>query len=99
MSPEIEEFLTATKVAFKVHSHAPIISFADARAALPLDLAAIVKGLAFRLADGRYAIIGMRADTRAHYKKIADALGVRRAHLNAAEATISSAISTWCRVA
>lgn len=86
MSPEIEAFLSAAGVAFKVHDHAPITSFADAKAALPFDPGAMVKGLAFRLTDGTYAIIGMRADTRADYKKIADALGVRRADLRAAEA-------------
>jgi Cys-tRNA(Pro)/Cys-tRNA(Cys) deacylase len=45
----------------------------------------VVKGLAFRLVDGTYAIIGMRAETRADYKKIADALGIGRAKLKAAE--------------
>jgi Cys-tRNA(Pro)/Cys-tRNA(Cys) deacylase len=86
MSPEIEKFLTATGVTFKVHSHPPIVSFADAKAHLPFNPAAMVKGLAFRLADGTYAIIALRADTRADYKKIADALGIRRADLKAAEA-------------
>jgi Cys-tRNA(Pro)/Cys-tRNA(Cys) deacylase len=86
MSPEIKEFLTATGVAFKVHSHAPIISFADAKAVLPFDPTAMVKGLAFQLTDGTYVIVGMRAETRADYKKIADALAVRRADLKAADA-------------
>ena len=85
MAPEIEEFLGNAQVRFKVHSHSPIVSFADAKATLPFDPAAMVKGLAFRLADGSYAIVGMRADMRADYKKIADALGVRRADLKAAE--------------
>lgn len=85
MTPEIEEFLGNAQVPFKVHNHPPIISFADAKATLPFDPAAMVKGLAFRFADGAYAIVGMRADTRADYKKIADALGVRRADLKAAE--------------
>lgn len=86
MSPEIERFLVEARVTFKVHTHPPIISFADAKAKLPFDPAAMVKGLAFRLANGTYAIIGLRADTRADYKKIADALGVRRADLKAADA-------------
>jgi Cys-tRNA(Pro)/Cys-tRNA(Cys) deacylase len=86
MSPEIERFLVEAGVIFKVHSHPPIMSFADAKANLPFDPVAMVKGLAFRLANGTYAIIGLRADTRADYKKIADALGVRRADLKAADA-------------
>ena len=69
-------------MAFKVHRHTPIISYADAKAVLPFDPGAMVKALAFRLPNGAYAIVGMRAD----YKKIADALGIRRADLRAAEA-------------
>jgi Cys-tRNA(Pro)/Cys-tRNA(Cys) deacylase len=40
--------------------------------------------VAYRLKDGRCAIAAMRAADRADYKKIADALGVRRADLRAA---------------
>jgi Cys-tRNA(Pro)/Cys-tRNA(Cys) deacylase len=85
VSPGIRRYLEGSGVAFAVHAHAPIVSFADAKATLPFDPGAMVKGLAFRLPDGTYAIIGMRADSRADYKKIADALGIRRADLRAAE--------------
>ena len=86
MSPEIEARLTAAGVAYRVHRHAPIISFAEGKAALPFDPAAMVKGLAFRLPGGSYAIVALRGDARADYRKIADALGVRRADLKAAAA-------------
>jgi Cys-tRNA(Pro)/Cys-tRNA(Cys) deacylase len=83
MSPEIREFLINAGAAFKVHGY----SLDDANAALPFDHAARVKGLAFRLPDGTYTIIGMQANCRADYKKIADALGIRRAALKAADAS------------
>lgn len=86
MSPEIEKCLIAAKVAYRVHRHAPVVSYADASAALPFDPAASVKGLAFRLPSGAYAIVALRGDARADYKKIADALGVRRAELRPATA-------------
>jgi Cys-tRNA(Pro)/Cys-tRNA(Cys) deacylase len=86
MSPEVRIFLAAAEVPFKVHNHPPIVSFADAKAVLPFDPDAMVKGLAFKLPNQSYAIIGMRADGRADYKKIADALGIRRSDLKAAEA-------------
>lgn len=85
MSPTVQEFLVAAGVNFEIHSHPPIVSFADAKAILPFDPRAMVKGLAFRISDHGYAIVGMRADGRADYKKIADALGIRRSDLKAAE--------------
>jgi len=86
MSPEIRQFLADIAVPYTLHSHAPIVSFVDAIAALPFDPGAMVKGLAFRLSDGSYLIAAMRGGDRADYKKIADAAGVRRADLRAAEA-------------
>jgi Cys-tRNA(Pro)/Cys-tRNA(Cys) deacylase len=86
MSPKIQELLGASGVAFRLHPHQNLVTFEDAKAALPFDPAAMVKALVFRLPDARYAIIGMRAADRADYKKIADALSVRRADLRAATA-------------
>lgn len=86
MSPEIQQFLVDAAVPYTLHSHAPIVSFNDAVAVLPFDQNAMVKGLAFRLPDGAYLIAAMRGGDRADYKKIADAAGVRRADLRAAEA-------------
>ena len=84
MSPEIEKFLTAAAVDYRVHRHAPVVSFAESKAALPFDPEATVKGLAFRLPNGAYAIVALRGDARADYKKIAAALGVRRGELKTA---------------
>ena len=70
---------------FNVHDHSPIVSFSDAKSVLPFDPGSMVKGLAFKLPNQAYAIVGMRATDRADYKKIADALGIRRTELRAAE--------------
>jgi len=51
---------------------------------LPFDPGCMVKGLAFKLPNQAYAIVGTRATDRADYKKIADALGIRRTDLRAA---------------
>ena len=86
MSPEIEKFLAAAAVDYRVHRHAPVVSFAESKAALPFDPQAAVKGLAFRLPNGAYAIVALRGDARADYKKIAAALGVCRGALKTATA-------------
>jgi Cys-tRNA(Pro)/Cys-tRNA(Cys) deacylase len=44
-----------------------------------------VKGLVFRTPGEAFAIVALRGFDRADYKKIADALGVRRADLRAAD--------------
>jgi len=84
MSPAILSFLTSRDAVFKVHEHDPVISFREAKLSLSFDPDAMVKSLAFRLPGDRHAIAAMRAAERADYKKIADALGVRRADLQMA---------------
>lgn len=84
MSPAIHSFLTSSDAIFEVHDHDAVVSFAEAQRLLPFDPDAMVKSLAFRLPGDRYAIAAMRAAERADYKKIADALGVRRADLHMA---------------
>lgn len=86
MNPEIAARLAAAAVAFRLHRHAPIVSYAEGKATLPFDPAAMVKGLALRRPDGGYAIVALCGEARADFKKIADALGLRRAELKPAAA-------------
>jgi Cys-tRNA(Pro)/Cys-tRNA(Cys) deacylase len=85
MSPEVCAFLDATDIPYRTHNHAPLVSFEEAKTVLPFDPNAMVKGLVFRTRDGAFAIVALRGADRADYKKIADALGVRRADLRAAD--------------
>lgn len=85
MSPLVKEFLETAGAVFSVHNHAPLISFDDAREILPHDPEDMVKGLTFSHSDGGLAIVALRAKDKADYKKIADALGMRRADLKMAE--------------
>lgn len=88
MSPEVRRFLEERGVAFSVIEHRPLISFEDARVILPDRTAEMVKGLTFGGPDGSLAIVALCAADRADYKKIADALGIRRADLRLAEADL-----------
>ncbi|MGH7125438.1 MAG: aminoacyl-tRNA deacylase [Stellaceae bacterium] len=85
MSPEVRAFLDAAGVPYRTHPHAPLVSFEDAKVILPFDPGSMVKGLVFRTPSGAFAIVALRGADRADYKKIADALGVRRADLRAAD--------------
>jgi Cys-tRNA(Pro)/Cys-tRNA(Cys) deacylase len=86
MSPLVRRFLEARGVAFATIEHRPLISFDDAKEILPERTADMVKGLTFRGPGDGFAIVALRAADRADYKKIADALGIRRADLRLAEA-------------
>lgn len=85
MSPSVKRFLEERGVRYQVETHAPLISFEDAKTILSLDPAKMVKGLTFARPGG-FAIVALRAADRADYKKIADALGLRRADLWLADA-------------
>jgi Cys-tRNA(Pro)/Cys-tRNA(Cys) deacylase len=85
MSPEVRAFLEAASIPYRAHDHAPLISFEDAKTVLPFDPGSMVKGLVFRTPAGAFAIVALRGADRADYKKISDALGVRRADLRAAD--------------
>ena len=85
MSPEVRAFVEAAGIRYRTHNHAPLVSFEEAKTVLRFDPNAMVKGLVFRTPDGAFAIVALRGADRADYKKIADALGVRRADLRAAE--------------
>jgi len=85
MSPEVRTFLDAAGIPYRTHAHAPLVSFEDAKTVLPFDPGSMVKGLVFRRPDGAFAIVALCGADRADYKRIADAVGVRRADLRAAD--------------
>ncbi len=84
MSPTVKRFLEERGASYAVETHAPLISLDDAKSILSLDPAKMVKGLTFARPGG-FAIVALRAADRADYKKIADALGLRRADLRLAD--------------
>jgi Cys-tRNA(Pro)/Cys-tRNA(Cys) deacylase len=88
MSPLVKRFLEERSVAFATIEHRPLISFEDAKEILPERTANMVKGLTFRGPDDSLVIVALKAADRADYKRIADALGMRRADLRLAEADL-----------
>jgi Cys-tRNA(Pro)/Cys-tRNA(Cys) deacylase len=85
VSPEVRAFLDAAGVPYRTHAHAPLVSFEEAKTILPFDPGSMVKGLVFRTPPGAFVIVALRGADRADYKKIADAVDVRRADLRAAD--------------
>ena len=85
MSPEVRDFLESAGIRYRTHSHAPLVSFEEAKAVLPFNSNVMVKGLVFCTPSQAFAIVALRGADRADYKKIADALGVRRIDLRTAD--------------
>lgn len=78
--------LTRRGVPFRVHRHEVAPTVAEARAKLPFPFEQFLKTVAFRLkgdgaADGGWVLVALRGQDRVDYRKLADALGVRRGDL------------------
>ena len=77
-----EEILRAAGVAFTVHEHEPVRTFAEGVERLPFPVEAMVKTLALET-GGELVLAALRGADRVHFGKLARALGVGRATLNA----------------
>lgn len=77
-----EEILRAAGVAFTVHEHEPVRTYAESLARLPFPPGALVKTLAVET-GGELVLAALLAADRVHFGKLARALGVGRSTLNA----------------
>ncbi|MFC0625627.1 aminoacyl-tRNA deacylase [Kribbella deserti] len=84
MGTAAAQYLTDRDIPFILHRHESIVTFEDAKAVLPFDPGCMVKGLAFEHPDGSIAVIALRAADSVDYRRVATALGVRRADLRKA---------------
>lgn len=80
-----EEILRAAGVAFTLHEHEPVRTFEESVARLPFPPGAMVKTLALET-GGELVLAALPAGDRVHFGKLARALGVGRATLNAVSA-------------
>lgn len=73
--------LRAQRADYTIHEHAPSRTYADATAYLSFPLDRLVKTIAFRLRAGGYVLAALRGQDRVDYRKLAAAVGARRADL------------------
>lgn len=66
---------------FKVHAHEPVTRIEDARCKVPHLTHNLLKTVVFRIKDGDWILAAVTGDHRIHYKKLADALAVKRKDL------------------
>jgi Cys-tRNA(Pro)/Cys-tRNA(Cys) deacylase len=85
VNEDIRRALADAGCRYRVHRHETLVSTEDFLRGSRLDPDAVVKTLAFRTPDGGYALAVLRALDKLDYKSLADALGVRRKDLRAAD--------------
>ncbi len=73
--------LTAQAVPFTIHEHRPSYTVADAEAQLPFPVERLLKTIAFKHKAGGWILAGVRGPDRVDYRKLAAAMGVKRADL------------------
>ncbi len=82
---QIIHTLRAHAVPFTLHTHAPLRTVQDYLGHFPLEQ--MLKTVAFRVKDGPWVLVALRGADRVDYRRLADALGVKRAALVSPSAT------------
>lgn len=80
-----EEILRALGIAFTVHEHAPVRTYAESVELLPFPPGSMVKTLAAET-GGELVLAALRGGDRIHFGKLSRQLGVGRSTLNAVSA-------------
>jgi Cys-tRNA(Pro)/Cys-tRNA(Cys) deacylase len=73
--------LEAAGVPFTIHTHEPARTVADAEARLPFPKAQFLKTVVFRLKGGGWILVALQGQDQVDYRRLADALGVKRGDL------------------
>ncbi len=85
MAETVEErivaLLTTRGVHFRVHEHPDSRTVEDARARLPFPLDHLLKTVVFRVKNGPWLLVACAGQDRVDYRKLAEAVRVRRADI------------------
>jgi Cys-tRNA(Pro)/Cys-tRNA(Cys) deacylase len=76
---QIRDTLQSHGVPFTFHTHAPLRTVQDYLGHFPLEQ--MLKTVAFQVKDGPWVLVALRGADQVSYRRLADALGVRRAAL------------------
>lgn len=73
--------LTERGVPFRIHEHPVARTVEEAKTLLPFPPEQFLKTVAFRVKGGPWMLAALRGEERVDYRKLAEALGVKRADL------------------
>jgi Cys-tRNA(Pro)/Cys-tRNA(Cys) deacylase len=77
----LRDLLEANGVQYRLHSHPPLLTVRDIEAVLAFPKEQWVKALAFRIKGDGWVLAALQAYSRLDYRKLADALGIKRGQL------------------
>jgi Cys-tRNA(Pro)/Cys-tRNA(Cys) deacylase len=75
---DILGLLLQQKVPYKIHEHAPSVTFQDAKDYLDFPLDRLLKTIAFRVKNGPWVLAAIQGAERVDYKKLAAHFGISR---------------------
>jgi len=77
----IVQLLERSGAAFQVHAHPCVTTIEEARRKVPHLTHNLLKTVVFRIKDANWILAAVSGSDRIHYKKLADALAVKRTQL------------------
>lgn len=77
----IIKLLERSGAAFRVHAHPSVTTIEEARRKVPHLTRNLLKTVVFRVKDANWILAAVNGNDRVHYKKLADALDVKRTQL------------------
>lgn len=78
---KVIELLQQSGFAYTVHRHPPVTTIAEAHRIVPHLTHNLLKTIVFRIKDDDWILAAVTGGVRIHYKKLADAMGVKRKEL------------------
>lgn len=73
--------LEASGAAYRVHQHPAVVTIDEARRTVPHLTRNLLKTVVFRIKDDDWVLAAVACGDRVHYKRLADALAVKRTAL------------------
>jgi Cys-tRNA(Pro)/Cys-tRNA(Cys) deacylase len=73
--------LEESGASYCIHRHEPVTSIAEAHRTVPHLTHNLLKTVVFRIKNANWILAAVNGKTRIHYKKLADAVGVKRREL------------------
>lgn len=78
---KVIEMLEKSEFPFCVHEHTPVTTIDEARHRVPHLTRNLLKTIVFRIKDADWILAAATGNVRIHYKKLADAMAVKRRDL------------------
>ena len=78
---KVIDMLKESGFAYTVHEHTPVTTVDEAHQKVPHLTHNLLKTVVFRIKDAHWILAAVTGNVRIHYKKLADAMGVKRKEL------------------